>query len=235
MTLQRVPYDCDGVALTGWLADGSGGRRAPGVLVAHEGTGVTDHVKDVAERLAAEGYVAFALDMYGATARSVEEATGLMGALMADAALLRRRAGAGLDQLAARPEVAAGRLAVLGFCFGGIVALEMLRDAAPLRCAIACHPSFKKPQGSTGLPRGKVLMMIGDQDPIIPAEDRDAFRAEMDEAGADWQLHIFGGVGHSFTNPAVDALGFPGFRHDAQAAARAWTMTLAMLEETFAA
>jgi dienelactone hydrolase len=229
MDLQPIHYDCDGQSLTGWLADGLGGTGGPGVLVVHQGMGVTDHIKDAAARVANHGYVAFALDMYGSTATSVEQATGLMGALMGDAALLRRRARAGLDQLAT---VSAGPHAVLGFCFGGIVALEMLRDQAPLACAIACHPSFKKPEGSTGLPRGKVLMMIGDQDPIIPAEDREAFRAEMDEAGADWQLHIFGGAGHSFTDPAVDRLGFPGFRYDARADTRAWAMTFAMLNES---
>lgn len=229
MDLKPIPYACDGVHLTGWLADGSSHGQAPGVLVAHEGSGVTDHVKSVATRLADAGYVAFVLDMYGSTATSVAEATGLMGALMADAALLRRRARAGLEQLAI---AASGRHAVLGFCFGGIVSLEMLRDEAPLECAIACHPSFKKAQGSTGVARGKVLMMIGDDDPIIPDEDRSSFRAEMNEAGSDWQLHVFGGVGHSFTNPAVDALGFPGFSYDQAAAGRAWDLTLAMLRET---
>ncbi|MFD1611066.1 dienelactone hydrolase family protein [Sphingomonas tabacisoli] len=227
MDLRPIPYDCEGQSLTGWLADGGG----PGVLVVHQGMGITDHSKDAAATLAENGYTAFALDMYGATATSVEQATGLMGALMGDATLLRRRARAGLDQLAALKN---GPHAVLGFCFGGIVALEMLRDKAPLACAIACHPSFKKPEGSTGLPAGKVLMMIGDQDPIIPAEDRDAFRAEMDEAGADWQLHVFGGAGHSFTDPAVDRLNYPGFRYDAKANARAWGMTLAMLKESLA-
>ncbi|GAO39132.1 putative hydrolase [Sphingomonas changbaiensis NBRC 104936] len=230
MQLRPITYDCDGQSLTGWLADGSGGKATPGVLVVHQGMGITDHTKEAAARLAEQGYVAFALDMYGSTATSVEQASGLMGALMGDAALLRRRARAGLDQLAT---VSAGPHAVLGFCFGGIVALEMLRDRAPLACAIACHPSFRKPEGSSGLPQGKVLMMIGDQDPLIPAEDRDTFRAEMDEAGADWQLHLFGGAGHSFTDAAVDALNYPGFRYDAKANGRAWAMTFAMLEESF--
>jgi dienelactone hydrolase len=229
MDLQPIQYDCDGQRLTGWLADGSGGGGAPGVLVVHQGMGVTDHSKDMAIRVAEHGYVAFALDMYGSTATSVEQASALMGTLMGDAALLRRRARAGLEQLAAFSK---GPHAVLGFCFGGIVALEMLRDQAPIACAIACHPSFRKPEGSTGLPGGKVLMMIGDQDPIIPAEDRDAFRAEMDAGGADWQLHLFGGAGHSFTDPAVDALNYPGFRYDAKADARAWAMALAMLKES---
>lgn len=231
MDLQPIHYDCDGQSLTGWLGDGSGGKGAPGVLVVHQGMGITDHTKDMAARVAEHGHVAFALDMYGSTATSVEQASALMGALMSDAALLRRRARAGLDQLA---RFSRGPHAVLGFCFGGIVALEMLRDEAPLACAIACHPSFKKPEGSTGLPRGKVLMMIGDQDPIIPPEDRDAFRAEMDDAAADWQLHIFGGAGHSFTDPAVDRLGFPGFRYDAKADTRGWSMALAMLKESLA-
>jgi dienelactone hydrolase len=229
MDLQPVHYDCEGRALTGWLADGSSRKGGPGVLVVHQGMGVTEHTKNVTVRVAEHGYVAFALDMYGSTATSIEQATGLMGALMGDAALLRRRARAGLAQLAA---VSTSPHAVLGFCFGGIVALEMLRDQAPLACAIACHPSFKKPEGSTGLPRGKVLMMIGDQDPIIPVEDRETFRSEMDEAQADWQLHVFGSVGHSFTDPAVDALRFPGFRYDERAEARAWAMTLAMLKES---
>ena len=229
MDLQPIHYDCDGQGLTGWLADGSGGKAA-GVLVVHQGMGVTDHTKEAAIRVAEQGYVAFALDMYGSTATSVEQATALMGGLMADATLLRRRARTGLEQLAA---FSAGPHAVLGFCFGGIVALEMLRDQAPLACAIACHPSFRKPEGSSGLPQGKVLMMIGDQDPLIPAEDRDAFRAEMDAAGADWQLHLFGGAGHSFTDAAVDALNYPGFRYDAKANARAWAMTFAILQESF--
>ncbi|NNM75833.1 dienelactone hydrolase family protein [Sphingomonas sp. ID1715] len=215
--------------MTGWLADGP--QDGPGVLILHQGTGVSQHSKDMATRAAGLGYVAFALDMYGSTAGSVEEAGALMGGLMADASLLRRRARAGLEQLA---RLSRGPHAVLGFCFGGIVALEMLRDAAPIACAIAFHPSFKKPAGSTGLPKGKVLMMIGDQDPLIPDEDRAAFRTEMDVAGADWQLHQFGGVGHSFTDPAVEQLNYPGFRYDAKADARSWSMAAAMLKECFA-
>src|SRR4051812_25545095 len=121
MELRPIPYDCDGQSLTGWLADDSGGRDGPGVLVVHQGMGVTEHTKEAAARVAEHGYVAFALDMYGSTATSVEQARELMGALMTDAALLRRRARAGLDQLAA---MSSGPHAVLGFCFGGIVSME---------------------------------------------------------------------------------------------------------------
>lgn len=76
-------------------------------------------------------------------------------------------------------------------------------------------------------------MMVGDRDPVVPPSHRAAFAAEMDAKGADWQLHVFGGVGHAYTNPAIDALGRAGFAHDAKAERRAWAMAMALLEEVF--
>ena len=234
MELKPVPYTVDDAQLTGFLADGSGGRAAPGILVAHEGGGLSDHAKRKASRLADLGYVAFALDMYGKTATTPEEATPLFQGMMNDGAALRRRALAGLDVLRKAPNVDPNRLGAIGFCFGGIVALELARVDAPIRCAIGFHPSFKRPSPSPDGPiSARVLMIIGDADPIVPEADRAAFAAEMKAAGADWQLHVFGGVGHSFTNPAVDALNFPGFAYDAIADRRSWAVMLNMLEEVF--
>jgi len=234
MELKPVSYTVDDVQLTGYLADGSGGRAAPGILVAHEGGGLSDHAKRKASRLAELGYVAFALDMYGKTAATPEEAAPLFQGMMSDGEALRRRALAGLDVLRKAPNVDPNRLGAIGFCFGGIVAMELARADAPIRCAIGFHPSFKRPSPSPDGPIStRVLMMIGDADPIVPADDRAAFAAEMNAAGADWQLHLFGGVGHSFTNPAVDALNFPGFAYDAIADRRSWAVMLTLLEEVF--
>ncbi len=234
MTLAQIRYDVDGLTLVGYLADGSGGRSAPGILVAHEGNGMSDLVKRKAERLASHGYVAFALDMYGSVATSPEEAMPLFQGLMSDGETLRRRAMAGLDVLKSSPNVDENRLGAIGFCFGGVVSLELARAQAPIRCAIGFHPSFKRPANSADGPiTARVLMMIGDADPIVPTEDRTSFVAEMTAAEADWQLHVFGGVGHSFTNPAVDALGFPGFNYDAIADRRSWALMLGLLEEVF--
>ena len=136
---------------------------------------------------------------------------------MADAALLRHRARGALEVLASHPHCDAARIAVAGFCLGGIVALELARDGAPIRAAVGFHPGLKRPAGSTTLPIGaRVLMMISDDDPVAPPEDRAAFVQEMREAGADWQLHLFGGVGHSYTNRDIDAYGFPGFAYHGQ-------------------
>jgi len=113
-------------------------------------------------------------------------------------------------------------LDLYGFCLGEVVALELARDEAPIRCAVGFHPGLMRPRGSsTGRVSAKILMMIGDEDPIVTTDDRESFVREMKGAGADWQLHVFGGVGHSYTNREIDALAYPGFRYDARADRRA--------------
>ena len=234
MTLIERSYEVDGLRLTGFVADGSRGAKVPGILVAHEAPGVSNHVKSKATVLAERGYLCFVLDMYGRADLSLEEAREQSRILMADAALLRRRARAALEVLAGHPHCDSSRLGAIGFCLGGIVALELARDRAPLRCAVGFHPGLMKPSGSTTATiDAKVLMMIGDDDPVIPSADRASFAQEMKEAGADWQLHVFGGVGHSFTNPDIDALGFPGFSYDERADQRAWNIMLALFDEVF--
>lgn len=233
--LQRIDYEADGTPLTGWYAAPPGGAPVPGVLVAHEAPGVGAHVKQAAERLAAEaGYAAFALDLYGGEGFALEEARRLHQEMMETPGLMVRRALAGLAALQAQPRVDRSRLGVVGFCQGGITALELARAGAPIRAAIGFHPGLKRPAGSPEGPiAAKVLMMVGDADPVVPPQDRLAFARDMSAAGADWQLRLYGGVGHSFTNRDVDALGFPGFRYDARASGRSWVAMLALLKEVF--
>lgn len=229
-----VQYKADGISMTGYLADGSQGQRAPGVLVAHEALGVNDHVKARAQALADMGYVAFALDLYGEVNFPLETVGARHGDMMAAPGTMFRRASAALHVLARYESVDANRLAAIGYCQGGITALELARGGAPIRGAIGFHPGLKRPAGSPdGKISAKVLMIIGDSDPVIPPEDRAAFAQEMNAAGADWQLHVFGGVGHSFTNKAVDALKIPGMAYDASADRRSWALMRGMLEEVF--
>ncbi len=232
MELVACTYDVDDVRLTGFLADGSSGRSVPGILLAHEAPGLTAHVKERARMLAERGYIALALDMYGQLGLPVEQAREQSHRLMTDAALMRRRARAALDLLASHSHCDATKLAAVGFCLGGIVVLELARDRAPLRCVVGFHPGFTRPTGSVSGPiAAKVLMMIGDDDPVVPAEDRATFAREMKEAGADWQLHVFGGVGHSYTNREIDAMGMPGFAYNERADRRAWTLMLSLFDE----
>jgi len=233
MPLAAIDYEADGVRMRGYFA-AAASPSAPGVLVAHEAPGMSEHVQHCAERLAQLGYAAFALDLYGEPF-SYEQAMQRHQGMMNTPGRMLRRARAALDTFASQPGVDPARLGVIGFCQGGITAMELARAGAPVRCAVGFHPGLVRPAGSSDGPiAAKVLMLVGDDDPVIPPEDRAAFAAEMRDKGADWQLHILGGVGHSFTNPAVDALQMPGFRYDANADRRAWSMMVSLLEETLA-
>jgi dienelactone hydrolase len=236
MRLRPIAYRVGGVELTGYLADGSNGGTVPGVLLAHESTGVSEHIKRRAVRVAELGYVAFVLDLFGAHDLDVQGDGRRLTSLMFETpGLMFERAGAALELLAAQDHVDAARLAAIGFCLGGITVLELARHRAPIRCAIGFHPGLKRVAGSPdGEITAKILMMIGDLDPVVPPEDRLAFARSMDAAKADWQLHVFGGVGHSFSNPAVDALGWPGFAYHASADRRSWDLMRALLTEQLA-
>ncbi len=234
MDTRAVAYDCDGTTLTGYLADGAPHRKKPAILVAHEAFGINDHVRARARRLAELGYAAFALDMYGVEGLSLAEAVPRHVELMSAPGLMLARASAAYDIMTALPGVDRERTAAIGFCQGGITALELARGGAPIRCAVGFHPGLMRPAGSPDEPiRAKVLMMIGDQDPDVPPADRAAFAAEMQGKAVDWQLHLFGGVGHAYTNPDADRLNRPGYGYDAAADRRSWTMMLALFEEVF--
>lgn len=236
METRAIVYDCDGTRLTGYFADSAPQRAKPAVLVAHEAFGLNDHIRARARRLAEHGYAAFALDMYGGEGFSLPEAVSRHIALMSAPGLMHARASAALRLLATLPGVDQERMAAIGFCQGGITALELARGGAPLRCAVGFHPGLMRPAGSLDEPiQAKVLMMVGDQDPDVPAEDRAGFAAEMQRKQVDWQLHLFGAVGHAYTNPDADRLNRPGYAYNPSADRRSWLMMLALFEEVFGA
>jgi dienelactone hydrolase len=222
----------DGVALTGYRADGSTGRRAPGILLAHEGGGLGRHTKERALRLARLGYVAFALDYYGEEDPPLDRAMALGKALRADRPAFRARLQAGLNVLTAQPNVDPARLAGIGYCMGGAAIIELARMGAPFAAIVGFHSGFLPGTSEENRAiEGKLLLCHGMDDPIVTSVQRDAFLAEASAAEVDWQLHLYGGVGHSFTNPDIDALGLPGFAYDEKADRRSWAAMLALFEE----
>jgi dienelactone hydrolase len=225
----------DGVALTGYLADGSGGRPAAGVLVAHEGGGLGRHTKERAVRLAELGHVAFALDYYGEEDPPLDRAMALGKELRGDPGRFRSRLAAGLEVLTAQANVDRTRLAGIGYCLGGAAVIELARMGAPFVAIAGFHSGFVP--GTAEENRaigGKLLLCHGADDPIVTASQRDAFLAEASAARIDWQLHLYGGVGHSFTNRDIDALNLPGFAYDEAADRRSWAAMLTLFEETLA-
>ncbi|MGH6871617.1 MAG: dienelactone hydrolase family protein [Rhizomicrobium sp.] len=230
----EIAYEEGGKRLTGYLADGSGGGKAPGILVIHQGGGLAEHTRERARMLAALGYVAFALDLYGETATSREHAMALYTAMSQDVPLLRKRVIAGLDVLKSQASADTARLAAIGYCFGGWTVLEMARLGLGLGCVIAFHPGLQGLPESDDRPVGcKVMVCAGDKDPLITPAARDRFIALMNAAGADWQLLVYGGAGHCFTDKTVDAMAIPNFHYDAATDARSWSAMRQLFDETF--
>jgi dienelactone hydrolase len=237
---ERIAYEVHGLEMVGYLAldEASAPSVRPGVLLLHEGGGQDDNVRARADRLAGLGCVAFALDyLGGGVQHPLAVAQARLGELYADAAPSRELALAGYRILAAQPGVDDDRLAAVGFCFGGAMALELARAGVPLRAAIGFHPGFVSPRPADSASiTASVLMICGADDPVVSPEDRARFEDEMREANvADWRLEVYGGVGHSFTNPAIASRGLPaGFAYDARADRRSWASMLALLDETLA-
>ena len=238
MKTQDIEYHADGARLVGYLAvdDAKAGKR-PGVIVAHEGGGLGDHAKNAAKRLAEAGYVAFALDYYGdgKPLPDLSQAMPRIMAWMADPTGIRARAHAALQVLIAQPETDAGKLAGIGYCFGGTTVLEMARAGEDLKAVVGFHSGLGTARpAAAGTVKGRVLTQIGAADPLIPPEQRLAFEQEMTDAGVDWRMIVYGGAGHSFTNPEVNALGRPGFAYDKGADERSWRAMLDLFDEVFA-
>ena len=236
---KNVEYRQGDTVLEGYLAydDAVAGKR-PGVLVIHEWTGVNQYVKKRAEQLAALGYVAFAADIYG---KGVRPATPELAAKEAakyrgkDRGLIRARAAAGLDTLAATAQVDAGRLAVIGYCFGGTAALELARSGAQVLGTVSFHGGLDTPVPADALKiRGKVLALHGADDPYVPPEQVVAFQQEMRLAKIDWEMVYYGGAVHSFTNPESGNDPSKGVAYNAAADRRSWQQMKLFFAEIFA-
>jgi len=237
MRTEDIDYHADGARLVGYLAvEEAGAAKRPGVIVAHEGGGLGDHAKEAARRLAAAGYVAFALDYYGdgKPLPDLSQAMPRIGAWLADPTGIRARAHAALEVLVAQPRTDASRLAAIGYCFGGTTALEMARAGEDLKAVVGFHSGLSTARpAAPGVVKGRVLVQIGAQDPVIPPEQRLAFEKEMSAAGVDWRMILYGGAVHSFTNRRVDAMGRPGFAYHEASDRRSWRAMLDLFEETF--
>jgi dienelactone hydrolase len=234
METQAIVYRDGDMELTGQLSwDMARGYKRPGILVVHGGAGLDAHAKDRARRLAELGFVAFACDMYGnGVAGNRERIMARIAELREDAAKLCRRAHAGIQVLAAHPQVD-GRLAAVGYCFGGMVVLELARSGADFAGAVSVHGSLSTPRAAeAGVVQAKILVCHGALDPHVPMTQVNAFVQEMNDAGADWQLIAYGGAMHGFTHETGPAL--PGVAYHAVADARSASAIHTFFNELFA-
>ncbi|MGI5225300.1 dienelactone hydrolase family protein [Actinoallomurus sp. CA-142502] len=197
-----LPYDDGDARLHGrFFWDETHDTPRPGILLVHGGAGLDDHACDQARRYAELGYAVLACDMFGEDVKGDRER--IMATLMAmrdDPDHLVRRAQAGLDALGRCPEAGVGR-AVVGFCFGGMAALTLAREGAGLAGAVSVHGTLATSRpAETGAVKARILVCHGAADPHVPMSDVAVFAEEMNRAGADWQLTVYGRAQHGFTH-----------------------------------
>lgn len=235
---ENVEYRDGGVLLEGYLAyDASIKTKRPGVLIIHEWTGIGPYVKNRAEQLARLGYVAFAADIYGKGIRpaNTDEAARQAGIYRADRQLMRSRAAAAFIELKKMPLVDAGRTAVVGYCFGGGVALELARSGAELSGVASFHGNLDTPSpGDAKNIKAKVIAFHGADDPYVTPAIVSAFQDEMRGGGVDWQMVIYGGAVHSFSNPASGNDTNAGVAYNEKADKRSWQALQDFFGEIFA-
>jgi dienelactone hydrolase len=205
----------------------------PVVMISHDWSGCGEFAYKKAHRLAFHGFAAFALDMYGKGKRGTtqEECQALMMPLVQDRSLLARRINAALTHVRQLPQIDPQRVAAMGFCFGGMCVLDLARSGADVRGVVSFH-GLLKPNGLPPAPRinARILILHGYDDPMAPPEDVLAIAKEFTQAGADWQLHAYGGTVHAFTNPnAKNAAG--GMLYNEKAQRRSWYSLVAFLDE----
>jgi dienelactone hydrolase len=236
---EAVPYEHDGVKLEGFIAyDDATEEKRPGVLVIHEWWGLNDYAKMRAKQLAEMGYVAMAVDMYGAgvLATTQPEAAALAGKVRGNPKLMRERARAAFDLLSSNKRVDPSRIAAIGFCFGGTCVLELAYSGAELAGAVTFHGGLTAPQADD-LQRikAKFLVLHGADDPLVPPAAVQAYEEGMRKANADWELIAYGGAVHTFSNPAAGTENKArGVAYDAKAAERSWQHMQLFFREIFA-
>lgn len=239
MQHETLTYTADGLTMRSQLFFEPGSGRRAGVLVFPEAFGLGDHAISRAQRLASLGYVALACDLHGegAVIDELPAAIALLQPLYAEPARTRARARGGLDALTARAEVDAERVAAIGFCFGGTMALELARAGADLKAVVGFHSGLATtaPKTDAQAIKARVLVCIGADDPLIPAAQRADFESEMREGGVDWQMHLYGGTVHSFTNQEAAKRNMPDtIRYSPESDARSWTSMQQLFAEALA-
>ncbi|MEK6679640.1 MAG: dienelactone hydrolase family protein [Nitrospirota bacterium] len=234
---EMVEYKQGDAVLEGYLAydDAVKGKR-PGVLIVHEWMGVNPYVKKRAEQLAKLGYVAFAADIYGKGVRpkNSDEAASESKKYKTDRQLMRNRVNAGLDVLKNHKLADTKKTAAIGYCFGGTTVLELGRSGADVAGIVSFHGGLDSlnPNDAKNI-KGKVLALHGGDDPFVPAEQVAAFQDEMRKAGVDWNMVVYGGAVHSFTNPDSGNDNSKGAAYNEKADKRSWEDMKQFFSEIF--
>lgn len=241
VTGKEIVYHGGGEDLHGYLAyDDARPGPHPGILVVHEWWGHNAYARRRARMLAEMGYTALAVDMYGQGRKTGHPKTAgeFAGEVRGNMAVARERFDAALETLRARPDVDPEHIAAIGYCFGGGIVLEMAREGVGLDAVVSFHGSLRTDNTARpGDVKARVLVAHGAADSFVPEADVEAFRREMEEAGADYRFESYPGAKHSFTNPEADHFAREygmNVGYDEEADNASWNLMKEFLYETFA-
>ena len=233
---KMVEYRDGDVILEGMVAWNDEVKSAPGVLIVHQWMGRTDYEEGRARQLAEQGYVAFALDIYGKGVHptNTSEAGKLAGTYKKDRALYRKRLSLGLEQLRAQTMVNPKQIAAIGYCFGGTGVLELARSGADIQGVVSFHGGLDslKPEEAKNI-KAKLLICHGADDPFVPSKDIEAMKKEFTDADVDWQMIYYSEAVHSFTQPMAGNDSSKGAAYQEKADKRSWKAMNSFFNEIF--
>lgn len=233
-----IEYKHDGHLCEGYGVWDDGGAKRPGVLVFPEWVGVGEYTHKRAEMLFDLGYNTFVADVYGKGIRPVamEDCNAEMMKYVTNRPLLRGRARCGFDELRKLPNTDLNKMAAIGYCFGGLIVLEMARDAQnDLKGVVSFHGVLLTPTPlAVNAYKGKILALHGADDPVVPDDQMLGFWKEMRDAKANWEFVSYGNALHTFTNWLMPEDGPPPAVYNKQADKRSWIAMQDFFKEIFA-
>ncbi|RWR34924.1 dienelactone hydrolase family protein [Sinirhodobacter populi] len=224
MPARDIAYSHAGIGMLGHFEPPADGGPRPGILLVHGAHGLDDFIIGIAGRLSAQGYAVLALDLWGGRARPQgPDAVGAaLGGCARDRAGWMARVEAARAALTAQPEVDGARIGALGYCFGGSTVLEYVRTGGALTGGVSFHAGLDLVEGDwSAATKSPLLVCAGAADPMSGAEDLTRITGGMEAAGVPWELNLYGGVKHAFTEPD-DPRRPPFAKYDANADRRSW-------------
>ena len=234
MEVRKIDYYDGDVLLEATVALEKGEHKKPVIMIFPPWEGKGDFVEEKAKYLAKLGYIGCALDLYGKgiLGKNKEENSALMTPLMADRGKLQKRILAYRELLTKIPEADTERVGAIGFCFGGLCALDLARSGDNVKGVVSFHGLLRAPDKSESSITSKVLVLHGNNDPMVPFDELFSFTEEMERKKADWQLHIFGQTMHAFTNKEANDPAF-GTVYQKDADRRSFELMKLFFKEVF--
>jgi dienelactone hydrolase len=234
---RAIEYKIGNDTFEGWfVAPAASKGKVPGVLMVHNWLGISDETKKQAERMAKLGLAVFAVDVYGKDMRPAgqQEAKLLAAKYKGDRKLYRERLVRGLEVLREQKEVDTGKIVAAGYCFGGTGAIELARAGADVQAVVSFHGGLDSPTPADGKNiKAKVVVLHGADDPFVKPADIAAFQSEMRANGVDWQMTMYGGAVHAFTDVGAGTDAKLGAAYNPKADERSFAAFTDLVSELF--